>query len=920
MAKYRSGAALLENFFVDYRGGASTRPGTKYILQCFNSTAPVRLIPFQASFAVGYICEFGDGYVRFYNNGAPVLETATTITSTTPSAPWTFNDTAHGYGVGDWVFIQGNYYRIGTASTDAFTLTDLFGNAINVNPFTIPASVQRVYVITSPYTGGELAQLKFAQSVNNLILCHPNHLPYSLVLNSAANWTLGQITFGATLPAPTGQSVATTLSAGDANYAYVITAVDTTGQESAPSNFAVLASSEDIRTTPGTNTVSWSAVGGAVSYNVYRAEISLAGAVPAGSQFGFVGNCTDVNFIDSNIGPDFSQVPPLPQNPFVGTGVASVAVTAPGSYTPGSVPIAAPTISFSGGGGSGASAIAFMTATSLVVSTPGAGYTVGQVYSVGGGTFIQVTAVDINEGIASAIVSTGGLYSGSMSGQPVNVVGSGVIVTGQVTLTFGVASVGVTSPGTGYGSPPTVTFSGGGATGTAAIGATANGNPTVPGFFQQRLVLAGLVNSPQEFIMSKPGAYYNFDISTITQPDDSITATLVSGQLNTIRAMIPQTAGLLFFTDRNSWLVNGGTSGSPVTPTSIAANPQSFSGISDVPPIVANFDVLYIQAKGSVIRDSSYNIYANVFTGTDISIISSHLFYGYQITEWAWAEEPFKVVWAVRNDGQLLSLTFLKEQEFIGWAHHITNGVFQSVATVVENTITAGEVDAIYVVVTRFINGQLVKYIERIAERTFVGGVENAWCVDCGIQYTGTPALTFSGAGFLGGQFVTGLQTDNLGNTTVITPFVMPTDGTFTLPGQPFPSGGYSNVIIGLAYTCSLQTLPLDLGDPTIQGKVKKINSVDVRVADTLGLSIGSSFDAAMTPMKDLIQGNVSSMLTGQPSQVVTNLVNGDARTILDPTYTVPGQFCIQQSLPYPATVLGVFPEVTIGDGGQRDR
>ena len=32
--KYHSAAALLENFFVDYRGGASTRTGTEYIIQC----------------------------------------------------------------------------------------------------------------------------------------------------------------------------------------------------------------------------------------------------------------------------------------------------------------------------------------------------------------------------------------------------------------------------------------------------------------------------------------------------------------------------------------------------------------------------------------------------------------------------------------------------------------------------------------------------------------------------------------------------------------------------------------------------------------------------------------------------------------------------------------------------------------------
>src|SRR5207253_9920448 len=188
------------------------------------------------------------------------------------------------------------------------------------------------------------------------------------------------------------------------------------------------------------------------------------------------------------------------------------------------------------------------------------------------------------------------------------------------------------------------------------------------------------------------------------------------------------------FTDRTSWLINGGSPGSAISPVALVANPQSFNGISDIPPIVANFDVLYVQAKGSIVRDSAYNIYANVYTGTDITAIASHLFYGFTLTSWAWAEEPFKVVWAIRNDGQLLTLTFLKEQEFIGWSHSITNGFFNSVATVIENTVTAGEVDAVYVVAQRIINAVNVQYIERIVERTFPTGVADAWCVDCGVN------------------------------------------------------------------------------------------------------------------------------------------------------------------------------------------
>jgi hypothetical protein len=250
----------------------------------------------------------------------------------------------------------------------------------------------------------------------------------------------------------------------------------------------------------------------------------------------------------------------------------------------------------------------------------------------------------------------------------------------------------------------------------------------------------------------------------------------------------------------------------------------------------------------------------------------------------------------------MLTLTFLKEQEFIGWSHQVTAGNFKSVCTVVENTPTAGEVDAIYTVVQRVVEGQTLQYIERVVERTFPSGVASAWCVDCGIQYSGAPATSFSGAQFLAGLTVTGLADGN-----VISPFLMPVTGAFTLPTAA------STVTIGLGYTCDLQTLPIEMGDPTVQGKVKHITDINTLVADTLGLSCGSDF-SNLVPMKDLVVGNVSSMLTGLSSQTVTDLVSGQAKTFINPTNNVPGQVAIRQPNPLPATVLGVVLDVDVGD------
>src|SRR6266478_6086039 len=106
LKQYHSGAALLRNFFIDTRGGATTRPGTEYIATC-KSNSIVRPIPFQASFTVSYLLEFGQGYVRFFNNGAPVLEAGKTITAITQANPGVITSNAHGYSNGDWIVISG---------------------------------------------------------------------------------------------------------------------------------------------------------------------------------------------------------------------------------------------------------------------------------------------------------------------------------------------------------------------------------------------------------------------------------------------------------------------------------------------------------------------------------------------------------------------------------------------------------------------------------------------------------------------------------------------------------------------------------------------------------------------------------------------------------------------------------------------
>ena len=1013
IAKYKSGAALLRNFYIDYSGGgASTRQGTKFINQCKATGA--RLIPFQPSTTLSYVLEFGQNYIRFYSNGAPIVEAGTVITGVTQANPGVVTDVAHGYATGDWVFItgvvgmtqlNGNYYIVVKTGANTYTLTDLNGNAINTTGFGAYISggtAQRVYTIASPYATADLFSnpltgnpgIKFVQDVTSMIICHPNYPAGILTIVSATNWTFSSINFGSTITTPANVAAVPTGSGNGFYYAYTVTAVDVNGQESIPATPVAVSNTGDMRAGAVTNTISWNATPGAVSYNVYKASEVSALPVVNGAPYGFIGNCTGLSFTDSppGIDPDFSQTPPIAENPFLGAPVKQVNLTAGGSYSNVTAPSAvidAPS--------SGTQATTYLTfkLLSSTLNAGGTGYQVGDNVNLQGNINIQVTSTNV---VTNAVTG----YN-VLSATPFQTVGTLPGTIGQIepnpgtngtglvlNSTWQVAAVTIIQNGSGYVTVPNVTFSSGAATAVAVLGTSSFGNPSVPGFIQERLMLANQPQAIQSYNISQPGSFFNFNVSNPSEDDDAISGTIIAEELNDIRNLTPVPTGMIAFTGKGAWLINGGggiSTQTPITPSNQTAQPQGFNGANDMKPIKINMDALYVTNKGNYVRDLTYNLYAQIFTGSDISAISNHLFFNYYMLDWAWSEEPFKTCWAIRSDGQMLSLGFVKEQELIAWAHHDTNGQFKSVCSVIEN-VNGNIVDAVYLIVERTVNGNVVQYVERMADRYFTYGYEDAWSVDCALQTTpaASPSgtLVIAGNASAVGNIVTLTDTTDApftapmaaGNWIVragggiykITAFTSTSIVTATILRVPTLLNPYTNlaynvvngwtlwtptatvtgltqlisqsvvgvadgvpvgpfvvsatgsvalgltatkITLGLAYLPQLQTLPLDLGEPTVQGERKKITGVTVRVADTLGISIGRTFAGAV-PMKDFTLGNVPTTSTGPAA--VTGLVNGDGRTIIDTAWDEAGNYCIQQNLPYPATILGAFPEISLGD------
>ena len=87
VSKYFNGCKTLQNFVIHPHGGASRRPGTKFVREVKTSSNFTRLIPFEFNVTQAYILEFGENYFRIHKDGGTVVsggnpvEVATVYTS-----------------------------------------------------------------------------------------------------------------------------------------------------------------------------------------------------------------------------------------------------------------------------------------------------------------------------------------------------------------------------------------------------------------------------------------------------------------------------------------------------------------------------------------------------------------------------------------------------------------------------------------------------------------------------------------------------------------------------------------------------------------------------------------------------------------------------------------------------------------------
>lgn len=413
--------------------------------------------------------------------------------------------------------------------------------------------------------------------------------------------------------------------------------------------------------------------------------------------------------------------------------------------------------------------------------------------------------------------------------------GSGAVLT-PIIISSALIGYIIEDPGENYQDTDTigiVVTGGGSATASLSIGPESGTYPGVPFYFQERRAYANSLNNPDTYWMSQPGAFTNFDYRTPTIDSDAITGSPWAVEVNGIQFAVLTAGGLLVLTGDSVWLLVGAgsfaTNVQPISPSSQVALPQPEIGCSStVPPIKIDYDVIYLSSKGSIYFDLPYQLYA-LSTPLEITVNSSHLFVGFEILEHAWCREPNKVLWTVRNDGVMLSLTWLKPEQVAGWARHDTQGAFVSVCSVTEPPV-----DALYIAAQRNFGLYGNAYtIERMDNRIWAN-IEDCWCVDCGFsldQPEPAATLTLSSATGLGSLTgVTGLV-GGAGYSAGTVFSVVDDDGEGPGSGAvPTPTIGAGGVVTALVFSGGNQG--------------SKYTYPQISAADPAGSQGGSGFSA----------------------------------------------------------------------------
>ena len=279
------------------------------------------------------------------------------------------------------------------------------------------------------------------------------------------------------------------------------------------------------------------------------------------------------------------------------------------------------------------------------------------------------------------------------------------------------------------------------------------GWPAVVTFHEDRLAFAGATSNPQRLDLSSTSDYSNFapsGLDGVVIATNALSFVFNANDVNVVRWIISDEKGLLVGTAGGEWLVRPSSQGEALTPVNITAKRSTKYGSANVQAIQFGKSVLFLQKAGRKLRELTYYFDADGFRATDLTLLAEHITKG-GIYDMANQNEPQPIMWTVRNDGVLAALTYERDVDSfkVGWHRHYIGGVSDAAGTHAKVESVAvipsadGTRDELWMIVQRYINGNVVRYVEHMMP-LFDDSTEqkDAFFVDSGLTYDAPKTIT----------------------------------------------------------------------------------------------------------------------------------------------------------------------------------
>lgn len=418
------------------------------------------------------------------------------------------------------------------------------------------------------------------------------------------------------------------------------------------------------------------------------------------------------------------------------------------------------------------------------------------------------------------------------------------------------------------------------------------GYPQTLCFFQDRLCFGGTKKQPYMVWMSRTGDYGNFSVEkasgTVTD-DSAVALAFVSRKQFKILHLIAS-SDLIVLTAGNEWTVSGSDT---VTPSKAVPKMQTTRGCSTVEPLMIGGRIVFVQGRGSTVRDMAYSYETDSYGGNDLTLLAKHIIENVQIVDSAYKQEPDSTIYFVRSDGSMACLSYIMEQKVYAWSTIETQGKIEAVAAVQE-----GDEDIIYLVVKREINGVTVRNIEYLAKNPAKSNNPDDYIMlDNAIEYS--TAEKSSGETEIDAAELAGEKVTVIGDGRMYSGLAVSQDGTVTLPAA------VQHAFIGLPYRSivELPNVEIKTGDGTMQGRKKQISNCILRLSNSLGGMVGPDINT-MDLMNFDEQNAVSDIKLFTGDKHMTLPIGG---------FNNEGKVIIVTDEPYPFNLLAVVREVSFG-------